>query len=148
MRCNRRIYRRTRTAVCFSFIRWNLGRESNPWFTIRARVYQFRNDPIIRSPALRAVVASSWTVANDTTSASKENVVLSRTFSPRVLFPTWCGGGGGSFCLYADSRGISRDKRLRKSRRLRRRRLYSQTCGTSSAPWQDFVSIMQIRSFP
>lgn len=44
-----------------SFIRRNLGRESNPWFTTGTRVYQFRNEPIIgqAETVVKSVVAFS-----------------------------------------------------------------------------------------
>lgn len=44
-----------------SFIRRNLGRESNPWFTTGTRVYQFRNEPIIGpgEAVVKSVVAFS-----------------------------------------------------------------------------------------
>lgn len=50
----------TRSPARF-FIRRNLGRESNPWFTTGTRVYQFRNEPIIGpgEAVVKSVVAFS-----------------------------------------------------------------------------------------
>jgi len=113
MRCNRRIYRLHSTAVLFSFIRWNLGRESNPWFTIHAHVYQFRNDPIIRPPRGRSLPSLGPSPAIHCTRIKGECRPLMDAFRA-FLFPTWYGDDvGGVFMRIAA--GFRKDKRLRKS---------------------------------
>jgi len=98
----------TRTAVLSSFIRWNLGRESNPWFTIHAHVYQFRNDPIIRLPRGRSLPSLGPSPAIHCIKG--ECHPLTDAFRA-FLFPTWY--GGGVFMRIAV--GFRGDKRLRES---------------------------------